>query len=337
MESSNFYMIFRRLAIFAIMIVTAVGIFHFAYHHFTNDLHPNSYLSKLRPQTRPRTYEPLNYQSATTTAHDLSLPQQIKEPFKWAHISSEPNYFSQKSNRIYFDGVPFSPDVDASTLVVALKDSSLAPYAKDGKRIYYVDDFQLPDNDGKFTTTIPVLTSADPGTFTVLYSNSDYGQNISYAIDKYHLFRNDVAIGSTSAIDLASFKFNNDDPPLYATDNIHVFNVMCYKQPLTPYFIVPLADSQTFRPLYTAVPYLYAVDKTHVFVAGSDCWSVLPDADAHTFSVLGDGEYSKDRSHVWVFGTLVSRADPATFVITNQPGIDATDAMHSYNNGTIVK
>lgn len=111
---------------------------------------------------------------------------------------------------------------------------------------------------------------------------------------------------------------------------------------------------------FVALDYYYGKDASNVWLLanpseeGSPPWGPMPGADPATFTLISDPQslgafgyseyfsniYTKDKTHVYVFGQLLDGADPATFAIHFPSGtttcqFDAFDSSHKYYRGEL--
>jgi DKNYY family len=147
---------------------------------------------------------------------------------------------------------------------------------------------------------------------------------------------------------------------LAVKDATHVYGLQVDEE---AYYLLPGADPNTF----IAIDYEYGKDSTHVWLLGGsgadDEGGLTPGqiigADPATFAPLPDwyggyesegfsNLYAKDKNHVYVDGTVIDGADPATFTVDDAPAtttvvgptgtstclIDAQDKNNTYWQGT---
>lgn len=81
----------------------------------------------------------------------------------------------------------------------------------------------------------------------------------------------------------------------------------------------------------TALGGVYSFDGENVYSEGmhDDEVSLIPEADISTFKVLPGGQYAKDSSHVYWYGTIIKGADSNSFV-SLAPYYYAKDARYAY-------
>lgn len=201
-----------------------------------------------------------------------------------------------------------------------------------------------------------IITGADPSTFEfAVYKTGTTTIPLGYFRDNKHVYRwspgSGEPIGQVSGADVATFEVipnqNASPGPLsdkFAKDKNHIY--------YSGYIVSPV-DPATFSVLLdpTGFSWGYAKDKDNFYYIDDfyGLWvNIIPDVDAGTFTVLGNG-YAKDKNHVWYnfFSETTTLplpyADPATFTINIQPYcgedcyIDAQDKNNKYNQGKITR
>jgi hypothetical protein len=150
--------------------------------------------------------------------------------------------------------------------------------------------------------------------------------------DSVHVYAGDGEI--VPYADPATFK---DLGMGYGKDKSHVFyddDVTTFVSTSTPSTgsIVAGADLNSFVVVGNSYP--YAKDNTHVYAGGK----VLQYADPATFAQVGDSNFFKDKTHVWLVDDhneqifdLIPQADAVTFVLVNSGSITAQDAHNTYS------
>jgi hypothetical protein len=63
---------------------------------------------------------------------------------------------------------------------------------------------------------------------------------------------------------------------------------------------------------------------------------LIPEAEADSFEILGQFDYAKDAKHVFLMGTPLEGADPATFKVISLDPPYARDSQRVYYNGSLI-
>ena len=171
-----------------------------------------------------------------------------------------------------------------------------------------------------------------------------------YATDGIYVYLNDNVISGAQA---SSFRMVGDTD--YAVDNWSVYyggtlipgqssedfkvlhDTVYAKGSENAYYagkVIPMADVSSF----TALDSIFAKDSSEVYADGSPI-----SADPASFmSSSPNSGYGQDTQHVYYDGTVVSGADPASFMVESgylgsTISYDAKDKKHYYNAGEVVK
>ena len=86
-------------------------------------------------------------------------------------------------------------------------------------------------------------------------------------------------------------------------------------------FMAILAACSTSQPTRIKLSEIYSKDSTNVYIKTVDVGGIIENADPKTFELLNptdESSYTRDKSHVFFFGTKVKGADPAHFNALNE-------------------
>ncbi|HEV7644976.1 MAG TPA: DKNYY domain-containing protein [Pyrinomonadaceae bacterium] len=187
-----------------------------------------------------------------------------------------------------------------------LKDNFGGYVVKDGKVTYH------SGLEGLGSKRSWEIAEADADTFTSL--KDGYGK------DKKHAYLDGILIPDSDGA-----TFHLLEKP-YAADNAHVF-----------IGTETLSDSpQTFKIIANLEKVTFSTDGKKVFSGGVE---FLPETvDAATFERIDQGDYFRDRGHVYLPDSLVEGADPQTFHVWPQFNeVYAGDKNNVFYNGQKVE
>ncbi len=225
-------------------------------------------------------------------------------------------------------------EVDAKTFH-RLNDSS---YYKDAKYIYYEDYYVLRGHkviqNVDYATFVPLngnyaqdknhvyyegdVLDADVATFSLL--NPD--QFLSYAKDKQQIFYSGQKVGG---VDAASF-----EPLLYpfVKDKNGIFTVK--SQYLGDFQYVAESLPKVNPKAFQALPYSYGKDNWNVYWLdeSSKPATIVPGADALTFSTTEGSYQAKDKNFIYYRGKPIDGSDGSTAVL--MPDGFVKDKNHVY-------
>ena len=197
-----------------------------------------------------------------------------------------------------------------AALLLTLSACSDGKYVRQGDRIFYT--YWTFSFGQRFDT----IFEADAATFHSL--------NNWLGVDKDHVFYQGKLVPgadpATIEVDHKPLVHDKNDY-FYETAAMHVADMKSFKvikwieddfyarDSRYAYFDTVRfePDLATFKVKTTYV----AVDKNHVYRFGE----LLPRADPATYQEIWKGFYSRDKSHIWYAGTLLEDADYATFTV----------------------
>lgn len=318
----------------------------------------------------------------TTTEPTRDVQKQV---FKWVPISelAQNVGFYIQDNIVYYKGEMF-PNSDPSTFLIstyhAATTTTYVGYAKDKNHAYSY--FPILKTELYHLNPPTLISGADAKTFEPIYYQG-FGENNGNGVDEWlSEFAKDVNSvyvvytrlpdSDPKTISILGSQIRGGD---YAKDEKHVYCGRGILSGADPRSFVSLGygygrDADTIWDFCTkitvpnieldlktfyAINEAYTKDARAVYIMqppgmdsvpyGVTTFSVISGADPETFQEIGRSGYMKDRSHVYVDGSIIDGADPSSFEpvnITHCLGkvcqnFDAQDKNHMYWRGRVAQ